>query len=77
MSVDVSDKFEPTVVADILLWAYTVFPSGHFDMVWASPPCTEYSRAKTIGFRDLVADDALVIKVLEIIVYFKPHVLVD
>ena len=67
-----SDKFKPTVVADILLWDYTVFPSGHFDVVWASPPCTEYSRAKTVGFRDLVAADALVIKVLEIIDYVKP-----
>ena len=43
-----SDKFKPTVVADILLWDYTVFPSGHFDVVWASPPCTEYSRAKQL-----------------------------
>ena len=25
---------------------YTTFP-GHFDMVWASPVCTEYSRALT------------------------------
>ena len=24
---------------------YTTFPPGHFDMVWASPVCTEYSRA--------------------------------
>ena len=37
ISVDISDKFEPTVVADVLLFDYTVFPSGHFDVVWASP----------------------------------------
>ena len=72
-----SDKFEPTVVADVLLWDYTVFPPGHFDVIWSSPPCTEYSCAKTVGVRDLVAADAIVTKMLEIIDYFKPHVLVD
>ena len=67
ISVDMSDKFEPTIVADILLWDYTVFPTGYFDVVWSSPPCTEYSRAKTIGVRDLVGADKCVTKVLGII----------
>ena len=32
-----SDKFEPTVVADVLLWDYTVFPPGHFDFILEFP----------------------------------------
>jgi hypothetical protein len=31
---------------DILDWNFEVFPVGHFDFVWASPPCTEYSELK-------------------------------
>ena len=65
ISVDKSDKFEPTVVAGVLLWDYTVFPPGHFDVIWSSPPCTEYSCANTVGVRDLVAADAIVTKILE------------
>ena len=64
VSVDISDKFEPTVVADVLLFDYTVFPRGHFDVVWASPPCTEYSCAKTVGIRDLAGADRIVERAL-------------
>ena len=47
---------------------------GPFDFVWASPPCTQYSRARTTGgARDLEGTDALVAKTLEIIDYFKPR----
>ena len=64
VSVDIHDRFKPDITADILLWDYTVFPPCHFDVIWSSPPCTEYSCAKTVGIRDLVAADALVTKVL-------------
>ena len=38
---------------DIMNWNYTVYESGHFDVIWASPPCTEYSCAKTVGVRSI------------------------
>ena len=44
VSLDIVSKFE--LLCDIRSWDYTTFP-GHFDMVWASPVCTEYSRALT------------------------------
>ena len=42
VSLDIVSKFEPTILCDIRSWDYTTFPP-----VWASPVCTEYSRALT------------------------------
>jgi hypothetical protein len=72
VTVDLSSHFSPTHHSSILDWDYTIYPSGYFDMIWASPPCTQYSIAKTRGIRDLEGSDALVRKVLEIIDYFNP-----
>ena len=36
---------------DIMDWNYQVYEPKQFDVIWASPPCTEYSRAKTTGVR--------------------------
>lgn len=72
-TVDLLPLFEPSIVADILTWEYTIFPPGHFDIIWASPPCTDYSKAKTHGVRNLALADSLVKKTLEIIDYFKPR----
>ena len=66
VSLDIVSKFEPTILCDIRSWDYTTFP-GHFDMVWASPVCTEYSRALTT-----LEGDALVLSALEIIAHFDP-----
>ena len=38
---------------DIMDWDYKQFEPHYFDIVWASPPCTEYSIAKTTGIRDI------------------------
>ena len=38
---------------DIMNWNYSVYEPGHFDVIWASPPCTEYSRANTVGVGDI------------------------
>jgi hypothetical protein len=72
VTVDILDKFKPNIVTDILTWNYKIYKPGSFDMIWASPPCTEYSKAKTRGVRNLDLADSLVRKSLEIIDYFKP-----
>ena len=51
--MDIVSKFEPTILCDMRSWDYTLFPPGHFDMVWASPVCAEYSRALTMRPRRL------------------------
>jgi len=73
-TVDILPKFSPTIRADILTWDYTQFPPESFDVVWCSPPCTEYSKAKTRGVRDLATADACVLRCFEILDYLKPKV---
>lgn len=64
----------PTHLTDVLKWDYErAYPSGYFQIVWASPPCTQYSVARTTGGpRDLEGADRIVERCLEIIDYFQP-----
>ena len=57
---------------DILEWDYKQFDRNHFDFIWSSPPCTEYSRAKTTGIRNIEYANSIVLKTIEIIKYFNP-----
>jgi site-specific DNA-cytosine methylase len=57
---------------DILDWDFESFPVGVFDFVWASPPCTEYSRAKTTGVRKIEEANKIVLKTIDIIKYLQP-----
>jgi hypothetical protein len=72
ITIDISNRYSPTYVLDILNFDYHQFEPGHFDIIWASPPCTEYSKAKTKGERNLQLADELVKKAFEIIDYLKP-----
>lgn len=72
ITVDMSPHFNPTHLTDLLAWDYTIYPPGHFDLIWGSPPCTQYSIAKTRGVRDLDGADDLVRRVFQIIDYFQP-----
>jgi hypothetical protein len=74
VTVDVDDRHKPTHNVDVLTWDYqSLYTPGFFDYVWVSPPCTNYSIAKSTGKRDLELANALVRKALEIIDYFKPR----
>ena len=66
------DLKNANINTDILSWDYKQFDVGEFDVIWASPPCTEYSRAKTTGVRKIEYANSIVLKTLEIIDYFKP-----
>ena len=70
-SVDIDPGAEPTLVADVLDLQPGDLPP-HVDCIWASPPFTHYSRARTRAKtpRDLEGSDALVRKVLNIIDHY-------
>ena len=67
-SVDIDASTNPTLVADVMDLQLDALPPW-VDCIWASPPCTHYSRARTKAKtpRDLEGSDALVQKVLDII----------
>ena len=74
VSLDINKKTNASICADIRTWDYTIFDVCYFDVVWASPVCTHYSRARTNAKtpRDLEWADSLVLRALEIIEYLKP-----
>ena len=86
--VSVDMIFNATHKCDIMEFDYKQYPQDTFDIVWASPPCTNYSKlqdswlgrirkgqiyTKEIQEEEMKQDDKLVLKTLEIIDYFNPH----
>ena len=57
---------------NILNWDFTQYHNGYLDVVWASPPCTEYSVAKTVGERKIEEANDIVLITLEIFEYLEP-----
>ena len=58
-SVDIDAAAKPTLVANVLDLQWDALPP-RVDCIWASPPCTHYSRARTKAKtpRDLEGSDA-------------------
>ena len=56
----------------MLDWDYTIYEPGYFDVAWASPPCTEYSQAKSTGVRKIDYANKLVLRTFDIIKYCNP-----
>ena len=76
LSLDLDPKTGADIICDLMDWDYTMYPRGYFDVLWASPPCTMHSRARTTAStpRDLEGSDNLVQRVLDLIEYFQPKV---
>ena len=72
VTLDKEMKWQPDICVDVLQWEFDLLQPGHFQVIFASPPCTEYSHALTTKPRDLKAADSLVWHTLKIIRYFCP-----
>lgn len=73
-TVDFDKQFNPNLVIDVLKLTPELIIElfGKPDMIWASPPCTEYSHAKRRGIRDLAYADKVVKKTIELIRELSP-----
>ena len=74
VTLDVDPLCKATRVEDLMQWDYphAGYAQGSFEVIWASPPCEQFSRARTTAPRELERADALVKKTLEVIRWFKP-----
>ena len=74
VSLDILRTSTSTHTCDILDFDYTQYHIGYFSIIWASPPCTQYSYARSTGPpRDIVGANEIVKRTFEIIEYLKPE----
>ena len=73
-TVDWEAKWSPTILADVRdLKPEQLWTPGEWDVVWASPDCTEYSIAKSTAPRDYAKGDSIVIACFDIIRYLTTN----
>ena len=87
-SVSVDLIMEANHKCDIMDFDYKQYDKDYFDIIWASPPCTNYSKlqdgflgrkrkgeiyTKEIQEKEMLSDDRFVKRTLEIIEYFNSH----
>ena len=74
-SLDCDPKCRATWTSDVLEWeAWRHMMPGRYDFIWASPPCQQYSIARTTAKtpRNLELADRIVARTLEIIRELQP-----
>jgi len=83
VSLDNDPRHDTTICEDILTWDYRQYEPKHFNIIWASPDCTSWSKLthKHRVLPDLTPltdvarlGERLIHKTLEIIDYFKPQI---
>jgi hypothetical protein len=73
-TVDINPKFNPDIISDI----NDLFIEGYYDLIWASPPCTDFSKCglpaswKCNGGSHTIPDMRPFLNCYRIIRYLKP-----
>jgi len=75
-TIDNDSQFNPDLCIDILDFNISMLPNKFKkpDIIWASPPCTQYSKAKSQGERDIEGANKIVLKTLRIIKELRPRI---
>ena len=71
LTVDTDRRCKPDLRMDVRDIELSRWEPGEFDVIWASPPCTEYSIAKQ-NRRDFATADQIVIAVFDLIKHLRP-----
>ena len=74
-TLDIDAKHKPRIHQYILTWAYSRYPRGYYDIIYASPQCTAFSKANQNPSENAVEHATrMVQKCFEILEYFRPYV---
>jgi hypothetical protein len=83
ISLDILEKYKPSIVCDIMEFDYKQYEPGYFDIIWASPECKIFSSLQYswIGRKwkdrnelddERIKHSKFINKTIEIIDYLKP-----
>ena len=59
-TLDINKNYKPDIIANVLDFDYReAFKPGDFDVVWASPPCDTFSKARRSNIGRMVFDELM------------------
>ena len=59
-TLDINKNYEPDIIANVLDFDYkSHFKPGDFDVVWASPPCDTFSKARRSNIGRMVFNEMM------------------